>query len=297
MSETFEHLRASTRPLAREDDVVRINDIRTDRWIDYTRATQVLDAWEDLLSFPKRTRMPNALLVGATNSGKSQIIEKFVRTHLPMGASCSAMGVLQVPVLNVQLSSGPDEPRFFGSILRALGCPDATGGVAKLQDKTLRMMRETGVQLLVLDEVHNVLSGSRLQQRRMLNLLRWLGNELKIPLIGVGTAEAFHAIQSDDQLANRFEPMTLPPWPDGNEYRQLLLTLEAVLPLRRASSLAKDSVAGKIHAASGGILGEIVTIVTRSAVQAIRCGSERITAKLIDQTGYLSPRERRRVAV
>lgn len=297
MSEGFLHLQANTRALALEDDAVRINDIRSDRWIDYERATQVLDAWEDLMSFPKCTRMPNALLVGVTNSGKSQIIAKFVRAHPPMGASYSEMGVAQAPVLSVQLSSGPDESRFFGSILRALGYPGATGGVARLQDRTLRMMRETGVQLLILDELHNVLSGTRLQQRRMLNLLRWLGNELKIPLIGVGTAEAFHAIQSDDQLANRFEPMILPPWPDGNEYRQLLLTLEAVLPLRRSSSLGKDSIAGKIHAASGGILGEIVTIVTRSAVQAIRSGSERITAKVIDQTGYLSPTERRRVAV
>jgi hypothetical protein len=42
------------------------------------------------------------------------------------------------------------------------------------------------VHLLVIDEVHNLLSGSRLQQRRLLNLLRWLGNELQIPLVAVG---------------------------------------------------------------------------------------------------------------
>ena len=74
------------------------------------------------------------------------------------------------------------------------------------------MMRGTGVRLLVIDEVQNLLSGSRLQQRRLLNLLRWLGNELQIPLVAVGTAEALHAIQSDDQLANRFTPFGLPPW-------------------------------------------------------------------------------------
>jgi len=64
-----------------------------------------------------------------------------------------------------------------------------------------------GVTCLAIDEVHNLLSGSALQQRRILNLLRWLGNELQIPLIAVGTAEALHAIHSDDQLANRFEPL------------------------------------------------------------------------------------------
>jgi len=41
------------------------------------------------------------------------------------------------------------------------------------------MMRATGVRMLVIDEVHNLLCGSRDQQRRFLNLLRWLGNELQ----------------------------------------------------------------------------------------------------------------------
>jgi hypothetical protein len=56
-----------------------------------------------------------------------------------------------------------------------------------LQDAALRTMPLTGVKMLVIDELHNLLSGSRSQQRRLLNLLRWLGNELRIPLVGVGT--------------------------------------------------------------------------------------------------------------
>jgi hypothetical protein len=43
-------------------------------------------------------------------------------------------------------------------------------------------------------------------------MLRWLGNELQIPLVALGTAEALRAIQSDDQLANRFSPFPLPLW-------------------------------------------------------------------------------------
>ena len=46
------------------------------------------------------------------------------------------------------------------------------------------------------------LQARQIQQRRLPNLLRWLGNELQIPLVAVGTAEALRAIQSDDQLAN-----------------------------------------------------------------------------------------------
>ena len=298
MSSDYSHLHASIRPLAEENNESRIRRIRTDRWITYGRAEAALAAMDDLLNFPKRTRMPNLLLVGSTNNGKTMIVEKFRRSHPPVDARATAEGAANVPVLKVQMPAGPAEPRFFAAILNELGFPHRyVDRLSKRQDAAVRMLRETGVRTLVIDEVHNLLSGSRVQQRRLLNLLRWLGNELQIPLVAVGTAEALHAVQSDDQLANRFEPMGLPPWRHGEEYRQLLSTLEAVLPLRRPSQLAEPILAEKILSAAEGILGEVVSIVTRAAVRAVMTGAEAITAKLIDETGFISPTQRRRVAV
>lgn len=298
MSTDYAHLHSTIRPLAEEDNESRIRRIRTDRWITYRRAEAALTAMEDLLSFPKRTRMPNLLLVGPTNNGKTMIVEKFRRAHPPIPQSAAPAGALTIPVLKVQMPAGPDESRFFGAILEELGFPHMLSDrVAKRQEAALRMLRETGVQTLIIDELHNLLSGSRLHQRRLLNVLRWLGNELQIPLIAVGTAEALHAIQSDDQLANRFEPARLPPWRNGEEYRQLLSTLEALLPLRRPSHLAAPALADKILSVAEGILGEIVSIVTRAAVRAVTSGTDAITAKLIDETDFISPSQRRRVAV
>lgn len=116
------------------------------------------------------------------------------------------------------------------------------------------------------------MSGSRDQQRRFLNLLRWLGNELQIPLVAVGTSEALRAIQSDDQLANRFTPFSLPPWRMDAEYLRLLNTLEAMLPLR-----------------------ELVGLVTAAAV-AVKAGEEHIRMEKLDDMGFMPPTERRRVA-
>lgn len=298
MKKDYSHLHASTRTFADQSNEARIRRIRTDRWITYARADAALLAMEDLLTFPKRTRMPNLLLVGPTNNGKTMIVEKFRRAHPPTEASKTEDGAAHIPVLKVQMPPGPDERRFFGAILDAVGVPwVATESVSKRQDAALRLMRLTQVQLLIIDEVHNLLSGAQMQQRRMLNALRWLGNELQIPLVAVGTAEALHAMQSDDQLANRFEPVRLPPWRDGEEFRQLLSTLEAVLPLRRASRLADPALAQKILLAAEGILGEVVSIVTRAAVQAIMTGTEAISSKMIDDSGFISPSQRRRVAL
>ena len=61
------------------------------------------------------------------------------------------------------------------------------GNLAARQNDAVRLMHANEVRMLVIDELHNILSGARNQQRRLLNLLRWLGNELQIPLVGVGT--------------------------------------------------------------------------------------------------------------
>ncbi|MGC4251506.1 MAG: TniB family NTP-binding protein [Sphingobium sp.] len=296
MTGPYRHLRPDVREIADADAAFRIRRIRTDRWIAYARAETILAELEDLLTVPKRMRMPNLLLVGPTNNGKTMIVEKFRRGHPAIDPIDADDGVARVPVLRIQMPPGPDEGRFFRAILKALGMPGRVNErPAIAQESAMALMEMTGVQLLVIDELHNLISGSRLQQRRLLNLLRWLGNELQIPLVGVGTAEALRAVRSDDQLSNRFEPFVLPPWVQGEHCSRLLSTLEAVLPLRKPSGLAEPVLSAKILAAAEGVLGEIMAIVTRAAVQAVASGTERITAGMIDKTSFRPPSERRSV--
>lgn len=299
MSTPYPHLHASARAVVDESAKARIHRIRTDRWIGYTKAQAALDAIEVLLEFPKRMRMPNMVLVGPTNNGKTMIVERFRRAHLPIEAESDPDGIANVPVVKVQMPAAADERRSFGAILESLGLPPLGGqrAVAIRQDAAMRLLRAMQVRLLILDDLHNVLSGTRDQQRRILNVLRWIGNELQIPLVAVGTAEALRALQSDEQLANRFEPFPLPPWRAGDEYRRLLATLESILPLRSPSELSHPLVASKILSASEGILGEIMTVVTRAAVRAIESGTESITARVIDETSFIPPSERRRIAI
>ncbi len=277
--------------LADAPDDLRIRRIRTDRWIGYARAEAALEQMEDLLTFPKRTRMPNLLLVGPSNNGKTMIVEKFRRSHVGPDSTRQAVSV---PILKVQMPSSPDERSFFTGILSALGAADRINDrLAVKQDLAVKLMRASDLRVLIIDEAHNLLSGSHAQQRRFLNLLRWLGNELQIPLIAVGTAEALRAVQSDEQLANRFTPFTLKPWESGTEYTRLLNTLEALLPLRQPSGLADSDLAKRILMASEGILGEIVTMVVTSAVAAIRQGFESIRSEVLESITFIPPSERR----
>jgi len=287
------HLHPAAREIAPLPAGERLQYARADRWIGYTRATEALSQLEALSAWPSRQRMPNLLLTGPTNNGKSMIIEKFRRSHPPV----SHPDREEIPVLVVQMPSDPSVGRFYTALLAATGAPLRAGHprLADLEQLALRVLRASGVRVLVIDELHNLLSGRGDRRREFLNLLRFLGNELRIPLVGVGTREAYLAIRSDDQLENRFAPFTLPRWEAGPEACSLLASFAASFPLRRPSPIATPEMAGYLLTRSEGTIGELARLLTDAAVAAIESGEEAISQRTLLMAGYAGPTERRRM--
>ncbi len=137
-----------------------------------------------------------------------------------------------------------------------------------------------------------MLSGQSHVTREFLNTLRFLGNELRIPIIGVGTKDAYLAIRSDPQLENRFEPIPIPRWQEGDDLLSLLASFEAILPLRQRSDIATSEMARYIVARTEGTIGEIATFLEMAAIEAIRTGEECLNTKVFKHTQYQSPTER-----
>ena len=152
-------------------------------------------------------------------------------------------------------------------------------------------------QLLIIDEIQHVLAGPLLKQRQFLNVIKHLGNELQIPIVAAGTQDAFNAIQTDPQLANRFEPAVLRRWTMGEDYLRLLASFEVALPLEQRSGLVEPALALKILSLSEGTIGEISALLCRAALEAIERGTEQITGASLERCGYVAPSERRRAAI
>ena len=110
-----------------------------------------------------------------------------------------------------------------------------------------------------------------------MNAIKYLSNELQIPLVAVGTLEAVRAIQADPQLASRFYRTELPLWCMGREYRKLLASFERMLPLKRPSQLAKAPLATKLLAVTEGTIGELSTLLKSRChlCRAHRYGADR----------------------
>ncbi|XHO98337.1 TniB family NTP-binding protein (plasmid) [Azospirillum sp. A26] len=296
----LDHLSDVTRQIAEStDDEARIERILADRYIAYTRANDAVAKLEWLLRSPKKMRMPNLLIVGPTNSGKTMITEKFRRMHPPTMSLDGRADI--VPVLRVQMPSAADPLRFYHVVLESLGAPGVAAAkwqrLVQKESQAIQLLRATGVRVLIIDEIHNALAGPTNKLSEMLNLLRYLGNELQIPLVAVGVKEALQVIHSDDQLANRFEPFPLPRWQDDDELRSLLAAFERALPLRRPSGLANPVMTRRLIALSEGILGEIVTLIVRAAEMAVRTGNERIDVGLFERIDFMPPSARRASAV
>lgn len=286
------HLHPSAHPIARLSVDERVQQIRADRWIGYPKAVEAVARLETLVAWPKKQRMPNLLLVGPTNNGKSMIIERFCRNHQPITKPDRE----HIPVVSVQMPSEPSPLRFYTAILAALGAPmRPRPRVIELEQLALSLLRAVDARMLIIDELHNVLAGRSDVRREFLNLLRFLGNELRIPLVGVGTREAYLAVRSDDQLENRFEPFVLPPWEVNDATRSLLASFAAAFPLHQPSVIDTDDMARYLLARSEGTIGELARLLTAAAVAAVESGIEALDHRTLTMADYTGPTERRRL--
>lgn len=282
MSETdLNHLLPSIRALATRSDSERVDWIRSERWIDYPVARELLVELQAIVEQPSRGRMRNALLYGASGLGKSMLIDRLLKNN-KQGMD-NARGTKAYPILSVMMPPSPTTRGFFVQIFEALGAPvPTTSTSAKMQEIAIRLLRECGTRTLVIDEINSVLAGSPLQQRAFLQLLRFMSNSLNMALICVGTPEARHALMGEPQLRSRFADFELPRWQDGEALREFLNHLVQTLPLRKPSPVDSASLRKLVVERSAGLTTVICQVYERAAIAAILSKQEMLNRSSLD---------------
>ncbi|NOU58878.1 TniB family NTP-binding protein [Marinifilum caeruleilacunae] len=275
-------------------DENRIFSIKKPKWIGYTHAHTILKKLENLRDYPRNLRMPNLLLVGDSNNGKTILLNKFTEENKSYVEEASQEK--RIPILMIQAPPDPDEKRFYNTILESLFAPyKSSEKIEMRQQRVIHLLRKVQLKMLIIDEIHHLLAGTMAKQRSFLNVLKYLANELMIPFVCSGTREALHAIQTDPQLANRFEPKVLPRWQNDEDYLRLLASFERILPLKNASLLIENSLASTILLKSEGLIGEISKILELSSILAIESGIEKINQNILENIDYTPPSERKKM--
>jgi hypothetical protein len=282
MTLDLSHLADAVKEQALEDATTRIRLVQRARWIGFARAQLAVDELERRFHYPSCARMPCLLLYADSGMGKTMIVEKVERLH--PGSYDEHHGITLRPVLCAQMPPSPDERRFYTRLLEVLGAPySAREQIGDLEGRALRIIRTIGTRLLFIDEVHHLLAGSQRDQRRALNLLKFLANELKICVIAVGTSDAFHALQSDPQVASRFEPLLIPRWTASEAFRAFVVAYGRLLPLRKASAFGEPAMISSLIRQSEGVTGRVTWLLGRAAEIAIAEGSEQIDVAGIER--------------
>lgn len=291
----MKHLHNKTKEIViNSSDEERIHSIKKAKWIGYSQANNVINRFNELLNYPINHRMPNILLVGDSNNGKTALLNKFIKSNQSYVEE--ETGKLIIPTLLIQAPPEPDERRFYNAILESLFAPyKSSEKIEMKQQRVIHLLKKVELRLLIIDEIHHVLAGNLSKQRSFLNVLKFLSNELKISMICSGTREAFNAIQTDPQLANRFEPKVLKKWKNDEDYLRLLASFESLLPLKEPSMLVEPSLSTKILAMSEGLIGEISKILELASILAIESGVEKINRNILNNIDYASPSDRKKM--
>lgn len=287
MSE-YAHIHPDFRPVLCLSNKERIHFLNEPRWIGYPTAQKLIELLRHMMDLPTRPRMPNLLVAGDSNNGKTTIIDRFRELHGASYVNDNAEPVK--PVIVVQSPPTSDEKALYISMLEEFWAPyRATDPVVKLRYQVLHLMRECNVRILIIDELHSLLSGSAIKQREIMNAIKMLCNELAIPVVGVGTSDAIRVLHTDPQHASRFDVFPLRPWNIGVDFQRFLKGFESVLPLKEPSQLFHPGVAHRLHSISEGNTGNLHRLLVECATEAINSGKEKIDLEIINSKSWLTP--------
>lgn len=292
----FGHLHPDIAHLATADRTIRKAAILTDCWINYPAAEDAIERMFEMLEMPPRLRMPSALFWAGSNMGKSSIQVHFlnlVRARYPSASEPEekdkpwrAEGVLRLEV-NDELT----EKRFYGDVLRRLKAPRPIEATAsRLQDIALTHLTANRIRMMILDEIQRITELRTREQRIVLNVLKYISNQLSMSIVGFGSGEAKALIEADQHLAERFDIVALPAW--GKRQRWAVGAVRERLrfiPLRKPTAVDR-SMMDALFFHSGSILGRLFSLIERAAIVALDA-EECLSAQLIEDVALRRRRE------
>lgn len=192
----YDHLAPQTRGIVDNSAAERIRFLRLPVWIGYSRAHAILARLDALAAHPPMHRMPNLLIVGRTNNGKTMIIDRFLESEKRRAPAPPEV----VPIVSIQAPPKPEEKRFYGEIVKALTGGTPGSGTAQAQLQVVTLLRAAQTKMLIIDEIHHILAGHIRLQSVFLNALKYLSNEFADSHRGGGHQRC--AARHSDRSAN-----------------------------------------------------------------------------------------------
>lgn len=145
------------------------------------------------------------MLLGDPGMGKSVIVEKYVRDYF--GApKCNESDVLsKYPVIKLSVPSKPTVNSLLSKVLVAANHMKPTGSQAELEVRLKTLVKEQGVQMIILDEFQHLLrKQAQISTRNVVNCIKVLMDDHGLAILLCGITDGFDLIAEHEELYQRF---------------------------------------------------------------------------------------------
>lgn len=262
------HLDQETKEIVLLDKSTRIRYVLSEHFLLHHRISKLIDHVQFLVHKPAQTRAWGLVVEAPPGQGKTMlsiaIMKKFTDRRPDL------IGKPQRPVLCISMTGAREARTIYNRILEDLGAVvPRSMRIADREMLTLQLLYEAGVMLLVLDEIQDVLRTTPRQRQATLDVVKFIMNRLRIPILALGANPAAVAFREDPHLNARFRHEKIPLWKSNREFSTFLRGIEGFLPFPEPSNLSIPESRSLILKHSEGVTARIVELITHAAVFAI----------------------------
>lgn len=253
-------------------------------FIRYPVVSRILAHMTEIVFDPPKFRPEGMLLLSDPNNGKSCTLRKLA-SEVCAKAQASSPGS-HCPIVAVQAPVAGVRRDFYSALAKALCIPQPPRMPALMvRQRTMEALADARTLALCVDELHHIMPGGWARQRMILDDLKYISNELKLPVFLAGTAHAYALVSRDEQYLDRFRPVQMPRWNLDRDFVWLLRSIEQHLKAPEGSFTCKVH-AELIWKHSRGLLGRVVDICEKAQQRSRYSPTGSITEVELNAAGF-----------
>jgi DNA transposition AAA+ family ATPase len=220
----------------------------------------------------KRKSRQSGRVVGDSGTGKTMTCEAYLLSNKHQQIEGKPP---ITPVIYLQIPQECGAKELFGVILGHLKCQVTNGNITEMRDRTLLVMKECQVEMLIIDEA------DRFKPKTFAEV-RDISDNLQISVILVGTERLNAVIKRDEQVYNRFRDCYRFEKLSGEDFEQTVKIWEQqVLQLPTPSNLTSKTMLNILSEATGGYIGLMDKILREAAIRSIEKGLTKIDVETL----------------